>query len=610
MNKLFLSALLALATLPVGAQKYTNPVFDWDTPDPSIQRSLDGAFYCYATACQTRRSTDLVHWVDVPNVFDRPTWNDTTYVRDGQQQTDYYSLWASDVNYVGGRYVMYYASALWGDGSRTGIGVATGTVPYRFTDVGHLFRSSEIGVTNSIDPVFIEEWDKKYLAWGSFNGIYITELTDDGLAVRDMLDKKMIAGNAFEGAMIHKHGNHYYLFASIGSCCDGVNSTYQTVVGRSTRLTGPYMNRTGQLMTNNGYTVVISRNDKWIGPGHNSEIVTDDEGQDWILYHAYDAADASKGRVLLMDRLLWDEQDWPYVEGGSPSFTEQSAPVLHRGDGSRMNYRFVNADFMKGNFAGWTVTENATSALASGLGSAFCPVMQAVGGPFAVEQTCTGMTDGYYEVCFQGFSSQGNGVIRVGCVPTPLIDGRELANLPTTANAVSKAMLGGSFVQRAYGLAVGGRLTIALAGDLASDETLWAGNLMLIRRDKNEEAAQHIRPWYEERARQVVDSPCVDVETKGKLEGYLQNLELATTADARYKALVNIHKQLDQLKALEPLFDGVEEIENGDIRPLRSNLRSYYDLSGRPAAFSKEASTIENRKSGVSVTKGRTLIVR
>ena len=31
---------------------------------------------------------------------------------------------------------------------------------------------------------------------------------------------------------------------------------------------------------------------------------------------------------MLLDKLLWDEEGWPYVEGGTPSTTPQDAPVL------------------------------------------------------------------------------------------------------------------------------------------------------------------------------------------------------------------------------------------------------------------------------------------
>lgn len=49
----------------------------------------------------------------------------------------------------------------------------------------------------------------------------------------------------------------------------------------------------------------------------DSEIVKDDEGQEMIFYHAI-SVDKPHGRVLMMDKVQWNN-DWPFIEGGSPS---------------------------------------------------------------------------------------------------------------------------------------------------------------------------------------------------------------------------------------------------------------------------------------------------
>lgn len=89
---------------------------------------------------------------------------------------------------------------------------------------------------NSIDPCFVEDNEKKYLFWGSFRGIYAIELSDDGLSLKPGAEKIQVAGTAYEGTYIHKRNGYYYLFASVGTCCEGLNSTYTTVVGRSKNL--------------------------------------------------------------------------------------------------------------------------------------------------------------------------------------------------------------------------------------------------------------------------------------------------------------------------------------------------------------------------------------
>lgn len=578
MRNILLTALLLASTSILAQTRYSNPVYNIDFADPSVQRATDGTFYAYATGCAVAKSTDLVHWTNVNNVFYRPNWNDSTYVKDGKQQTDYYSLWASDVNYVDGKYIMYYASALWGNGSRTGIGVATATSPTRFTDHGRMFRSTEIKVENSIDPCYIEEGDKKYLAWGSFNGIYIAELTDDGLAVKDFSQIKKIAGTAFEGALIHKRGGYYYLFASTGSCCEGVRSTYETVVGRSKNLMGPYTNKTGQLMTSNYRTVLISKNQKWIGPGHNSEIITDDAGQDWIMYHAYNAQTPDVGRVLMLDRLKWDAMGWPYVEGGSPSTGEVDGPVFYNGNGRNMGYKLQNADFMKSGFRHWNLQQEGCQECASGLGTVFSPVMHVQGGQFTVQQSLTGLTDAIYEVSLQNISTSSQVDVLAGSVLTPVA---QTAAAPADAEEISKTFLNGKHPQRAFGLAYSGKMAVGMRGKLADGEHYWAGNVQVIRRDNDEEALQAVCSWYDTRAQLALTDPTANSYYLGKLQGYLDEMKSADTYAKRFTAVSNVHKTLSSMNALAPDYSPASEDHISSPTPTATTRPQRYDTLGR-----------------------------
>ena len=329
-KKSIVAALGILAWGNLLAQnKYTNPVFDQNTPDPSVVQAPDGAFYAYGTGGTCRKSYDLVNWEDMGIALKRPTWNDSVRTdKEGKVHPMRFSLWALDVSRVGKKYLVHYASAYWGNETRTGLGVAEGTSPTEFTDCGKMFCSTEIGVQNSIDPCYVKDKGKKYLIWGSFRRLYMGRLTKDGKRIKNPSHLTQVAGTAFEGAMVYKRKGYYYLFASVGTCCEGAKSTYHTVVGRSKKLAGPYVDRQGGRMLDNHYETVIKGNDRWKGPGHNSEIITDKEGDTWLLYHAYDALDPEKGRVMLLDKLLWDEEGWPYVQGGTPSTTPQDAPVL------------------------------------------------------------------------------------------------------------------------------------------------------------------------------------------------------------------------------------------------------------------------------------------
>ena len=74
--------------------------------------------------------------------------------------------------------------------------------------------------------IYIEDRGKKYLFWGSFRGIYGIELSNDGLSVKKGAKLHQVAGTAYEGTYIHKKDDYYYFFASIGTCCEGLKSTY------------------------------------------------------------------------------------------------------------------------------------------------------------------------------------------------------------------------------------------------------------------------------------------------------------------------------------------------------------------------------------------------
>lgn len=265
---------------------YTNPIIsDKSVPDPSVIRANDGYFYLYATQTKTYwmpvyRSKDLVNWEYQGTAFNKATEPD---LPGGG------AFWAPEIRFLNGKYVLYYSWAKMNGTDISYTAVAVGDTPMGpFPDSKELIGNKEFG-SNCIDQFYYEEDGKKYMFFGSFKGIYVTELEDDGLTVKLGNDgkptlKKQVCGNAFEGTNIYKKGKYYYLFASIGSCCNGVNASYQVVVGRSENLLGPYVDKDGKDMLKNNWELVLEGDgQKWIGPGHNSIIVQDDEGTDWML---------------------------------------------------------------------------------------------------------------------------------------------------------------------------------------------------------------------------------------------------------------------------------------------------------------------------------------
>ncbi len=306
---------------------YKNPVINKNCPDPTVIKAEDDYFYVYSTQnnlpnntqyIPIHKSKDLVNWDYVGNVFDssnHPTWVSNS------------RLWAPDINYINGKYVLYYALGVWDGTYDSAIGVAIADKPEGpFSDLGKLLDFGTQGVNNSIDGFYIEDKEHKYFVWGSFYGIYAIELTDDGLSVKNGAKKVQLAGNQMEGSYIAKHGSYFYLIGSAGSCCSGKSSTYHLIFGRSENVLGPYVTQDGKRMLDGAGDLLLQGNNIWVGPGHNAEFVQDEEGNDWIIYHAYRKFDDSVGRLLMLDRIYWNE--WgPYIQGNTPSVSAKS-PVF------------------------------------------------------------------------------------------------------------------------------------------------------------------------------------------------------------------------------------------------------------------------------------------
>jgi arabinan endo-1,5-alpha-L-arabinosidase len=317
---------------------YRNPLFEPDLADPSCIRADDGWFY----ACGTQntwepgvvritpiiRSRNLIEWEFVANGFtQKPSWK-----REG-------GIWAPQIvrNATDGRYYLYYAFSAWGD-SNPGIGVARSERPYGpFDDLGKVFDSHDIGVGNSIDPFYMEVYSggnrKTYLFWGSFRGIYGIEMQPDMKTTAG--SKFQIAGNRFEGTYIYEKDGRFYFFASSGTCCNGKDSQYHLTVARADNVKGPYLRKDGQSILADGVEgsplLHGSVSAGWVGPGHNGEIIKDDYGRYFMLYHAIDCSnpllpDGATRRPLMMDEIVWDADGWPSIADGLPSNRYRMAP--------------------------------------------------------------------------------------------------------------------------------------------------------------------------------------------------------------------------------------------------------------------------------------------
>jgi arabinan endo-1,5-alpha-L-arabinosidase len=331
---LFLSVIL-LANCGYAQSTYTNPVYKADFADPTVIRGHDGLFYAYATNTsladkfyhiQVAKSGDLVHWKVVGDALPvKPSWADKDF-------------WAPHVLYDKERrlYYMYYSGESPDNKVGKCIGVAISKNPEGpFEDIGIPLVCGESFV--NIDPMAFDDTvtGKKYLYWGSAHKpVKVQELHDDrisfqtGSAPNDVLTPSAEEySKLVEGAWLHYHDGYYFLFYSGDNCC-GEKANYAVMVARSKNITGPF-ERLGEAQKSSS-SAMLRKNGAWLAPGHNS-IITDDAGEDWIVYHAIalDHTLKSKGRIMLIDRIRY-KNGWPTVETSSPSLKPVPVPFIKK----------------------------------------------------------------------------------------------------------------------------------------------------------------------------------------------------------------------------------------------------------------------------------------
>ena len=223
------------------------------------------------------------------------------------------NLWAPDVSFFGGLWHLYYAGSSFGSNNSV-IGLATTPTldprspRYHWTDDGQVFRSAVADDYNAIDPSLATAADGgKWLVFGSFfSGIKLFQL--DAATGKPAASPTIysLRGQPFpdaeEGAGITYHDGYYYLFVSVDNCCRGISSTYRIQVGRSTTITGPYLDAAGTDMMNSGGMEVQGTDEGMIGPAGIR--CSPAAGPAYLVYHYYDAFDNGDAWVQVRP-LIW-----------------------------------------------------------------------------------------------------------------------------------------------------------------------------------------------------------------------------------------------------------------------------------------------------------------
>jgi arabinan endo-1,5-alpha-L-arabinosidase len=307
-----------------GISPYSNPLsvsVSYTTPDtssigihdPSMLKA-GSTYYLFSThgSIHAHTSTDRINFSDDGYALSAlPSWTNTYDGSSGD-------LWAPDASLHNGVYWLYYAASTFGS-SNSAIGLATSATgaPGTFADSGApVYTSSKCSGANAIDPAsVVDASGNSWLAFGSWSsGIQIVPV-DNTTGIPTNAACTQLAyrpsGTGIEGSYIYRHGAYYYLFASIDNCCQGVNSTYRVVVGRSSSISGPYTDRGGLALTSGGGTILLSAHGNINGPG--GQTVYHDTDGDILVYHYYDGSNNGNPAVGI-NILGWTADGWPYVQ--------------------------------------------------------------------------------------------------------------------------------------------------------------------------------------------------------------------------------------------------------------------------------------------------------
>jgi arabinan endo-1,5-alpha-L-arabinosidase len=264
--------------------------------DPSTVIFGDGRFYTYGTGGTSLVSDD--GW----------TWRrGDPLPRRGL---------APDVIRIGDKYFLYIAAN--SGPTKADVNLLTNKTldpnspDYKWEEGGVVASSDGVEDCNAIDPgVFLDPATKRlWLTYGSYFGyIKLAELDPQtGKRLNAKVPPRNIAINS-EASILIYHDGWYYLLVTHGSCCRGADSGYNIRVGRSKKVTGPFIDNTGIDMLQGGGKLFAASSGRVIGPGHFGLFDLKDGVQRFSLHYE---ADLDRGGASVLDirPLLWKD-GWP-----------------------------------------------------------------------------------------------------------------------------------------------------------------------------------------------------------------------------------------------------------------------------------------------------------
>src|SRR5574344_697241 len=267
--------------------------------DPSTIAECDGKYYTFGTGGGGLISEDGWTWM---GGAERPGGGA-----------------APDALKIGDRYLVVYGATGGGLGGGHNGRILTmwnktldpNSPDFKYTEAIVVASSNGKEDCDAIDPgLLLDPTDGRlWLSYGTYFG-YIRLVELDPKTGKRMKGNEAIniAIDCEATDLMYRDG-WYYLLGTHGTCCDGANSTYNIVVGRSRKVTGPYLDNMGRDMLEGGGKMVIAAGGRVTGPGHFGRYIVD-EGVEKLSCHFEADLDQSGRSVLGIRPLLW-KNDWP-----------------------------------------------------------------------------------------------------------------------------------------------------------------------------------------------------------------------------------------------------------------------------------------------------------
>ena len=267
--------------------------------DPSTIVECDGKYYTFGTGSGGLISEDGWSW-------------HSGAVRPGGGA-------APDAIKIGNKYLVVYGTTGGGMGGGHASQIMTmwnktmdpESPDFRYTQAVLVAESLVDEDCNAIDPGLLLDptTGRLWCTYGTYFGHIRQVELDPVTGMRIEGNEAIDIGRNMEASTMMYRDGWYYLLGTHGTCCDGVNSTYNIVVGRSRSVNGPFIDNVGRSMIQGGGKSVITTEGRLVGPGHFGRFI-EEEGVEKMSFHWEADMDQGGRSVLGIRPLLWKD-GWP-----------------------------------------------------------------------------------------------------------------------------------------------------------------------------------------------------------------------------------------------------------------------------------------------------------